>query len=63
MGDTRASCQQESVCQAWFMPPNGMHALKLYAVCNPYLTADHDPGTDPIEVAKGEENQSDEDGE
>jgi pre-mRNA-splicing helicase BRR2 len=45
------------------MPPNGMHALKLYVVCNSYVTADHDPSTDLIEVAKGEESQSDEDDE
>jgi pre-mRNA-splicing helicase BRR2 len=41
--------------------PKGTHLLKLYVICDSYIGADHDIALDPIEVAKGEESNSDED--
>ncbi|KAJ7097861.1 putative RNA helicase [Mycena belliarum] len=41
--------------------PKGTHALKLYVICDSYLGADHDISLDPIEVAEGEDSDSDED--
>lgn len=43
-----------------FSLPKGTHLLKLYAICDSYIGADHDIGLDPIEVAEGEESDSDE---
>ncbi|KAH7882250.1 putative RNA helicase [Phlebopus sp. FC_14] len=44
-----------------FTLPKGTHALKLYVICDSYVGADHDLSMDPIEVAEGEESDSDED--
>jgi pre-mRNA-splicing helicase BRR2 len=44
-----------------FTLPKGTHSLKLYVICDSYIGADHDIGLDPIEVAEGEESDSDED--
>jgi len=41
--------------------PKGTHSLKLYVICDSYLGADHDISLDPIEVAEGEDSDSDED--
>ncbi|KAJ7709781.1 Sec63 Brl domain-containing protein [Mycena rosella] len=41
--------------------PKGTHSLKLYVICDSYLGADHDIGLDPIEVAEGEDSDSDDD--
>ncbi len=44
-----------------FSLPKGTHSLKLYVICDSYLGADHDIALDPIDVAEGEETDSDED--
>lgn len=44
-----------------FTLPKGTHSLKLYVICDSYVGADHDIGLDPIEVAEGEDSDSDED--
>ncbi|KAN0134228.1 Sec63 Brl domain containing protein [Lactarius tabidus] len=44
-----------------FTLPKGSHALKLYVICDSYVGADHDINLDPIEVAEGEESDSEED--
>ena len=44
-----------------FTLPKGTHTLKLYVICDSYIGADHDIGLDPIDVAEGEESDSDED--
>ncbi|KAJ7741533.1 putative RNA helicase [Mycena maculata] len=41
--------------------PKGTHSLKLYVICDSYLGADHDISLDPIEVAEGEDSDSDDD--
>ncbi|KAJ7632741.1 putative RNA helicase [Roridomyces roridus] len=41
--------------------PKGTHNLKLYVICDSYLGADHDIALDPIEVAEGEDSDSDDD--
>ncbi|KAJ6502434.1 putative RNA helicase [Mycena sanguinolenta] len=41
--------------------PKGTHSLRLYVICDSYLGADHDISLDPIEVAEGEDSDSDED--
>lgn len=43
-----------------FTLPKGTHSLKLYVICDSYLGADHDISLDPIEVAEGEDSDSDE---
>ncbi|KAF9455144.1 Sec63 domain-containing protein, partial [Collybia nuda] len=44
-----------------FTLPKGTHSLKLYVICDSYIGADHDIAMDPIEVAEGEDSDSDED--
>jgi len=44
-----------------FTLPKGTHALKLYVICDSYVGADHDIGLNPIDVAEGEDSDSDED--
>ena len=44
-----------------FTLPKGTHSLKLYVICDSYVGADHDISLDPIDVAEGEESDSDED--
>ena len=44
-----------------FTLPKGTHALKLYVICDSYVGADHDIDLEPIEVAEGEDSDSDED--
>lgn len=44
-----------------FTLPKGTHTLKLYVICDSYVGADHDINLDPIDVAEGEESDSDED--
>jgi pre-mRNA-splicing helicase BRR2 len=44
-----------------FTLPKGRHSLKLYVICDSYVGADHDIGLDPIDVAEGEESDSEED--
>lgn len=44
-----------------FTLPKGTHSLKLYVICDSYIGADHDIGLDPIEVAEGEDSDSDDD--
>jgi Sec63 Brl domain len=44
-----------------FTLPKGTHSLKLYVICDSYVGADHDIGLDAIEVAGGEDSDSDED--
>ena len=43
-----------------FSLPKGTHNLRLYVICDSYMGADHDIALDPIEVAEGEESDSDE---
>ena len=43
-----------------FTLPKGSHNLKLYVICDSYIGADHDISLDPIDVAEGEESDSDE---
>ncbi|CAL1708451.1 unnamed protein product [Somion occarium] len=43
-----------------FTLPQGTHNLKLYVICDSYIGADHDINLEPIEVAEGEESDSDE---
>jgi pre-mRNA-splicing helicase BRR2 len=44
-----------------FTLPKGVHSLKLYVICDSYVGVDHDISLDPIEVAEGEDDDSDED--
>ena len=44
-----------------FTLPKGTHKLKLYVICDSYVGADHDINLDPLDVAEGEESDSDED--
>jgi pre-mRNA-splicing helicase BRR2 len=44
-----------------FTLPKGTHKLKLFVICDSYVGADHDIALDPIEVAEGEDSDSDED--
>jgi pre-mRNA-splicing helicase BRR2 len=46
-----------------FTLPKGQHALKLFVICDSYVGADHDIGLKPIEVAEGEESESESDDE
>lgn len=43
-----------------FSLPQGEHALKLYVICDSYMGADHDIDLDPLEVAEGEDSDSEE---
>lgn len=43
-----------------FTLPKGKHDLKLYVICDSYMGADHDIAIDEIDVAEGEESDSDE---
>ncbi|GLB39382.1 putative sec63-domain-containing protein [Lyophyllum shimeji] len=43
-----------------FTLPKGTHNLRLYVICDSYIGADHDIALEPIEVAEGEETDSDE---
>jgi len=43
-----------------FTLPKGKHDLKLYVICDSYMGADHDIAIDSIDVAEGEESDSDE---
>ncbi|TFY55063.1 hypothetical protein EVJ58_g8480 [Rhodofomes roseus] len=43
-----------------FSLPQGTHALKLYVICDSYIGADHDIDLDPLDVAEGEESESEE---
>ncbi|KAJ8454807.1 hypothetical protein ONZ45_g19162 [Pleurotus djamor] len=43
-----------------FTLPKGNHSLKLYVICDSYLGADHDIALDTIDVAEGEDSDSDE---
>ncbi|KAK2460129.1 hypothetical protein APHAL10511_007808 [Amanita phalloides] len=52
---------QESRVKLEFTLPKGKHSLKLYVICDSYIGADHDIALDPINVAEGEESESDED--
>ncbi|GJE96304.1 Sec63-domain-containing protein [Phanerochaete sordida] len=40
--------------------PKGTHKLKLYVICDSYIGADHDIDLEPIDVAEGEDSDSDE---
>ncbi|KAH9965547.1 putative RNA helicase [Lactifluus volemus] len=42
-----------------FTLPKGEHALKLYVICDSYVGADHDINLDPIDVAEGDDSDSD----
>ncbi|EIW74460.1 Sec63-domain-containing protein [Coniophora puteana RWD-64-598 SS2] len=44
-----------------FTLPKGSHDLKLYVICDSYVGADHDLKVDTIDVAEGEDSDSDED--
>ncbi|KAF8629449.1 hypothetical protein AX15_003443 [Amanita polypyramis BW_CC] len=44
-----------------FTLPKGKHSLKLYVICDSYVGADHAIALDPIDVAEGEESDSDDD--
>lgn len=44
-----------------FTLPKGKHSLKLYVICDSFVGADHDIALDPIDVAEGEESDSDDD--
>lgn len=44
-----------------FSLPKGTHSLKLYVICDSYVGADHDLSMDTIEVAEGQESDSDDD--
>ncbi|KAI0258389.1 Sec63-domain-containing protein [Gloeopeniophorella convolvens] len=43
-----------------FTLPKGTHELKLYVICDSYVGADHDITLEPIDVAEGEDSDSDE---
>lgn len=44
-----------------FTLPQGKHALKLYVICDSYVGADHDIGLEDVDVAEGDDSDSDED--
>ncbi|KAI5993411.1 Sec63 domain-containing protein [Pisolithus marmoratus] len=44
-----------------FSLPKGTHSLKLYVICDLYVGADHNLSVEPIDIAEGEESDSDED--
>ena len=41
-----------------FTLPQGLHELKLSVICDSYMGADHDIALEPINVAEGEESDS-----
>jgi pre-mRNA-splicing helicase BRR2 len=43
-----------------FTLPKGTHSLKLYVICDSYIGADHDIALDAIDVAEGDDSDSDE---
>jgi pre-mRNA-splicing helicase BRR2 len=43
-----------------FTLPKGAHSLKLYVICDSYIGADHDIAMDTIDVAEGDDSDSDE---
>lgn len=43
-----------------FTLPKGTHNLKLYVICDSYIGADHDIDLEPLDVAEGEDSDSDE---
>lgn len=45
-----------------FSLPKGLHNLRLYVICDSYMGADHDIALRPIEVAEGEDSDSEGDG-
>ena len=44
-----------------FTLPQGRHELKLSVICDSYMGADHDITIEPIDVAEGEESDSEDD--
>jgi pre-mRNA-splicing helicase BRR2 len=44
-----------------FTLSKGTHNLKLYAICDSYTGADHDLAVGTVEVAEGEDSDSDDD--
>ncbi|KAH9979649.1 putative RNA helicase [Russula compacta] len=42
-----------------FTLPKGTHALKLYVICDSYVGADHDINLEQVDVAEGEDSDSD----
>jgi pre-mRNA-splicing helicase BRR2 len=46
-----------------FTLPQGAHELKLYAICDSYMGADHDIPLDSIDVGEGEDSSDEDDSE
>ena len=59
-GIKRATVTKSQAVKLEITLPKGTHNLKLYVICDSYIGADHDIDMDPIEVAEGEESDSDE---
>ncbi|KAF8886795.1 putative RNA helicase [Infundibulicybe gibba] len=57
----RVTVNKSLVVKLEFTLPKGKHSPKLYVICDSYIGADHDIALDPIEVAEGEDSDSDED--
>lgn len=57
----RVTVSKSLTAKLEFALPKGAHSLKLYVICDSYVGADHDLSIDPIDVAEGEESDSDED--
>lgn len=57
----RVTVNQSLSVKLEFTLPQGKHELKLFVICDSYMGADHDIPLDPIDVAEGEDSDSDED--
>ena len=59
-GIKRATVTKNQVIKLDITLPKGSHKLKLYVICDSYVGADHDIDMEEVEVAEGEESDSDE---
>ena len=56
----KVTVNKSLVVKLEFNLPQGRHELKLSVICDSYMGADHDIAVEPIDVAEGEESDSEE---
>ena len=54
----KVTVNKSLVVKLEFTLPQGRHELKLSVICDSYMGADHDIAVEPIDVAEGEESDS-----